>query len=46
MFHNLLYSIENDIARITMNRPEKRNALNGEVIAELSRRSRRRPRVA
>ena len=31
----ILYSVEGSIARITMNRPEKRNALNDELIAGL-----------
>lgn len=31
----LLYSIEGSVARITINRPEKRNALNDAVIAEM-----------
>src|SRR5678815_853082 len=30
-----LYSVDGAIARITLNRPEKRNALNDEVIAGL-----------
>jgi methylglutaconyl-CoA hydratase len=34
-FHKLLYSVDRHIARITLNRPEKRNALDDEMIAEL-----------
>src|ERR1044072_7409154 len=31
----VLFSVEDAVARITLNRPEKRNALNAEVIAGL-----------
>ena len=34
-FHKLLYSTDRNIARITLNRPEKRNALDDEMIGEL-----------
>ena len=34
-FHKILYTVESNIARITLNRPEKRNALNDEVVGEL-----------
>jgi methylglutaconyl-CoA hydratase len=33
----ILYSVENGVARIVLNRPEKRNALNDELIAEIKR---------
>ena len=33
----ILYAVENSIARITLNRPEKRNALNDALIAEIKR---------
>jgi methylglutaconyl-CoA hydratase len=32
---SILYSVDNTIARITLNRPDKRNALNDELIATL-----------
>ena len=31
----ILYSVDNSVARITLNRPEKRNALNDALIAEI-----------
>jgi methylglutaconyl-CoA hydratase len=34
-FHKLLYSVDQNIARIALNRPEKRNALDEEMIGEL-----------
>lgn len=34
-FHKLLYSVDRNIARIVLNRPGKRNALDDEMIAEL-----------
>ena len=33
----ILFAVENSIARIVLNRPEKRNALNDELIAEIKR---------
>jgi methylglutaconyl-CoA hydratase len=34
-FLKILYSVDAGIARVTLNRPEKRNALDGEIIAEI-----------
>ena len=33
-YQKILYSAEDGVARITLNRPEKRNALDSELIAE------------
>ncbi|RAI99744.1 methylglutaconyl-CoA hydratase [Chitinophaga skermanii] len=35
MYSYVTYEVRNRVAYITLNRPEKRNALNGEVVAEL-----------
>src|SRR5690242_20060685 len=34
-YRKVLYSIDEGVARITLNRPEKRNALDDEMIAEI-----------
>src|SRR5882724_5487606 len=34
-YQKILYQIETGVARITLNRPEKRNALDAELISEL-----------
>src|SRR6266404_9703333 len=36
-YHKVLYSVDESIARITLNRPEKRNALNDEMIGGIRR---------
>ena len=35
-FEFILYEVENGRARITLNRPEKRNAMNGALLEELN----------
>jgi methylglutaconyl-CoA hydratase len=35
MFRKILYSVESGIARVTLNRPDKRNALDAEIVTEL-----------
>ncbi|MGA9769860.1 MAG: enoyl-CoA hydratase-related protein [Blastocatellia bacterium] len=34
-YQKILYSVEQSIARITLNRPDKRNALDGEIVSEV-----------
>lgn len=34
-YQKILYSVEQSIARITLNRPDKRNALDGEIVGEV-----------
>ncbi len=34
-YHRILYELQGGIARVTLNRPEKRNALNAELVSEL-----------
>ena len=33
-YQKILYSVEESIARITLNRPDKRNALDDEIVSE------------
>src|ERR1051325_11918971 len=35
MYRKMLYELRDGVARITLNRPEKRNALDGELVGEL-----------
>ncbi len=35
-YENVIYDVDDRIARITLNRPEKRNALNWPLLADLS----------
>jgi methylglutaconyl-CoA hydratase len=35
MYHKILYEIREGVARITLNRPEKRNALDAGIVAEI-----------
>jgi methylglutaconyl-CoA hydratase len=34
-YNKILYSVENHIARVTLNRPDKRNALDAEIVGEI-----------
>lgn len=34
-YQKILYSVENGVARVTLNRPDKRNALDAEIVGEI-----------
>jgi methylglutaconyl-CoA hydratase len=34
-YNKILYTVENNIARVTLNRPDKRNALDSEIVKEI-----------
>jgi methylglutaconyl-CoA hydratase len=36
VYNKMLYTVERGIARITLNRPDKRNALDGEIVTEIT----------
>lgn len=36
VYNKILYKVEGGIARITLNRPDKRNALDGEIVTEIT----------
>jgi methylglutaconyl-CoA hydratase len=36
-FHKIVYSVDGQVARLTLNRPEKRNALDSEMVSEIRR---------
>jgi methylglutaconyl-CoA hydratase len=36
-FHKIVYAIDGPIARVTLNRPDKRNALDSEMVSEIRR---------
>ena len=35
LYNKILYKVDNSIARITLNRPDKRNALDAEIVSEI-----------